>query len=81
MPGGVRVAKNNRSFMIGICQGKTELSSIVFVKDKRSCPRPSSRRGLLASRFLTGRAQYASNRERILYLHSSFFRPRVFASR
>jgi hypothetical protein len=47
--------------MIGICQGQTELSS------------PSSRRRVVSSRFLTGRALYASYRERILYLQQFVF--------
>ena len=47
--------------MIGICQGQTELSF------------PSFRWGVVSSRFLTGRALYASYRERILYLQQFVF--------
>ena len=47
--------------MIGNCQGQTELS----------LPPPSD--GVGSSRCLTGRALYASYRERILYLQQFVF--------
>jgi hypothetical protein len=53
-----------RPFMIGICQGQMELS-----------PRSSRRRGFVSSRFLTGRALYASDPERFCIRAVRFFRP------
>ena len=47
----------------GNCQGQTELSS------------PLLPMGVVSSRFLTGRALYASYRERVCICNSSFFGP------
>ena len=61
-------AELNRPFMIGICQGQTELSSPLLPTE-----------ALCSSRFLIGRALYRLIGSVFVFVQF-VFRPRVFAS-